>query len=61
MLGVAGVFGGNLFSGLEVMHERNAHKFPLDPAANRHPRGPDGSVDRLSGSSDPFHFRSALA
>ncbi|KAI5441953.1 hypothetical protein KIW84_011131 [Lathyrus oleraceus] len=48
MLGVAGVFGGNLFSvmhgslvgiinhanlGMEVMHERNAHNFPLDLAA----------------------------
>ncbi|MCY7367067.1 MAG: hypothetical protein LH474_02835 [Chamaesiphon sp.] len=30
MLGVAGVFGGSLFS---AMHERNAHNFPLDLAA----------------------------
>ncbi|GKD95478.1 photosystem II protein D1 [Tanacetum coccineum] len=53
MLGVAGVFGGSLFSAMhgllvnlsfdqgnhrkincnEVMHERNAHNFPLDLAA----------------------------
>jgi hypothetical protein len=30
MLGVAGVFGGALFS---AMHERNVHNFPLDLAA----------------------------